>query len=668
VNPREFLAEAAEIVEALASGISSLDAGLHSGKINPALVNDVFRAAHSLKGLAGLFGVNAVGELAHTVEDLLDALRLGKVRLNAAVLAVLEQAVDLFQELLAHNGSNDARFVAEMAALTDRMAAVRAADPGPVILTGLQALELSQDLLSVLTEYEEHRLCENANAGTPLFLVHAPMALDDFDVALAKLTEALKQHGEVVSTLPSPERTPGMLAFDILFAAPMDAVTVRAHVASISPEYAVSSVGPRRPFRAPPGPGDHDADETMLVPTATALLTETVRVDIEKLDRLMNVVGEIALVKGGMAKVVEVLAREGERSRLVPELQKLTRSLERKIDELQTGIMEARMVPLAQMFEKMRRIARQLARELGKQMEFQVDGQHTELDKLLMEQLSDPLVHLVRNAVDHGLESPEARRRAGKPSAGKLTIRAQPRGNQVLISVEDDGRGLDEVAIKRAALENGLVTDERVGSLSSRDIWNLIFVPGFSTKRQATGVSGRGVGMDVVKTNIARLSGVIDIESAHGAGTRFQLTVPITLAILQSLIIRVRRRTFALPLAGVSEIFPLDATRIRTVEGREVFQTRTLTIPLLGLGQLLGLSGEDSPRGFVILLSVGLNRVGLRVDDLLGRQDIVIRPLGRLLQGLRGIAGATDLGEPSGVLVLDVGALVEEALGASAAA
>ncbi len=682
MTDKEFRAEAAELVEALARGVGALDGGLKSGRVSPAVINDVFRAAHSLKGLGGLLGVQSVGQLAHALEDILDAMRLGKLNVTSHVLSVLEEAVELFQHLVELSGPDAERLNDAVAMVCSKVAAVKGGQPldqhsapppaqeGP---RSVKDLDLAAEFFSVLTEYEEHRLQDNATQGVPIYLIHAPLPLDTFDVSLTRLTDMLKERGEVITTLPSSEKGEGIIAFDVLFAGLVDHTTLSQDVATLGTSYKVGPVGTRaRPPAAQslePQSRNLPLDEETLVPHATGgARTETVRVDIEKLDRLMNVVGEIALVKTGMGRIAEALRAEGIRTQNALELQKLARSLERKIDELQSGIMEVRMVPLGTTFERLHRVVKKTARELGKDVEFVGLGEETELDKLLMEQLVDPLVHLVRNAVDHGIEPVDARTRAGKPAAGRITVTAQPRGNHVLIAVEDDGSGLDEVSIRKAALERWLVTEDRVGSLSGRELWNLIFLPGFSTRREATDVSGRGVGMDVVKTNISRLSGMIEIDSLAGHGSRFTLTVPITLAIIQSLIIRIRKRTYAMPLGGVSEILAWEGKQLRTVEGREVYQTRKGTVPLLRLGDVFGLSGDDSPNGYVILVGVGLNRVGILVDELVGRQDIVIKPMGRLLKGLRGIAGATDLGERTTVLVLDVGGLVEEALGMNAAA
>jgi two-component system chemotaxis sensor kinase CheA len=668
VSDREFRAEASEIVESLARGISALDSALKTGKVNPALINDVFRAAHSLKGVAGLFGVELLANLAHALEDVLGALRLGKLTMTGPALSALEESVEVFADLVREPGQPSPQSLDRVAAATARMQDIRQGGTGEAGPRSIKDLDLAPELFSVLTEYEEHRLTDNATRGVPLFLVHAPMSLEGFDVALGKLSELLKGVGEVISTLPSSEAGVGGISFDLLLASEQTEEQLRGAVAGLGP-YRVQRIGNRRgAVVAPPVPEPARKVEEEPAAPQPASVAETVRVDIEKLDRLMNVVGEMTVAKNAISRLADTLRSDMQRSTMALEISKLVGVLERKIDELQNGIMEVRMVPLAQAFDRLGRMARKISRELGKEVEFVVRGEETELDKLLMEQLTDPLVHLVRNAVDHGIEAAEVREKAGKPRSGRLTVTAAPRGHHVLIVVEDDGQGLDEVNIRRIALERGIIPEERVGTLSRRELWNLIFLPGFSTRRETTDLSGRGVGLDVVKTNIARLSGMIEIDSTLGRGTRFALTVPITLAVIQSLIIRVRGRTFTLPLSSVMEVLSYEESLVRTVEGHQVFETRRGAVPLIRLGDLFAMPGEDNPRGYVALVGVATNRVGIVVDELVGQQDIVIKPLGKLLKGLRGIAGATELGEQATVLVLDVGGLVEEALGLSAAA
>jgi two-component system chemotaxis sensor kinase CheA len=386
-------------------------------------------------------------------------------------------------------------------------------------------------------------------------------------------------------------------------------------------------------------------------------------VDIHKLDRLMNVVGELVLIRSSLTGQAERQKGEGGDPVLAGELQRISRALERKLSELQAGILEVRMVPLDQVFDKLARMVRKLAREVGKEIDFVVAGGDVELDKLIVEELSDPLMHLIRNSIDHGIEAPEVRRRAGKPEVGRVKLTAAQRGNHVQIVVEDDGAGLDEERIRQVALERGLATAQALADLSRRELLNLVFTPGFSTARKVTSLSGRGVGLDVVKTNIAELSGIIDLSTTRGLGTRFEITLPVTLAILRALVVSAAQRVYAVPLNSVLEILEIEAREIRTLSTREVISLRGTTLPLLRLGSFFRLSG-NAPRArfFVVVVGLAQERLGIAVDELVGQQDIVVKPLGKALESVRGIAGATDLGNRRTVLVLDVGAIIEEVI------
>jgi two-component system chemotaxis sensor kinase CheA len=384
-------------------------------------------------------------------------------------------------------------------------------------------------------------------------------------------------------------------------------------------------------------------------------------VDIRKLDRLMTVVGELVLVKSSLLAVAEQLKLAGSDAVLSSELHRANRSLERRLAELQAGILEVRMVPLDQVFEKLARMVRKIAREVGKEIELEVSGGEVELDKLIVEDLSDPLMHLIRNAIDHAIEPPEVREARGKPRAGRVRLSAEQKGNHVEIAVQDDGAGIDEDRIREVAVQRGLASAEAVRGLSRREVMNLIFVPGFSTARQVTSLSGRGVGMDVVKNNIANLSGIIELQTERGRGTRFEITLPVTLAIVRALVVSASGRTYAVPLNSVLEILEVRSRDLRTLSTREVISLRGSTLPLVRLARFFALPGAASPeRFFVVVVGLAQERLGIAVDALVGQQDIVVKPLGRQLVGIRGIAGATDLGTRHTVLVLDVGGIIEE--------
>jgi two-component system chemotaxis sensor kinase CheA len=491
--------------------------------------------------------------------------------------------------------------------------------------------------------------------------------LASFDRELSALSSRLKRVGEVVSTLPSSDvPDPAALGFELLFASGEPRETVEREagpgaVVEAVPRLRAIAAAPAAPRVVPEDDAHPDAAATPPSDDAGSLrsVSQSVRVDIRKLDWLMNVVGELVLVKSSLQSIGERLKAGGADPALAGELLLANRGLERRLAELQEGILEVRMVPLEQIFDKLARMVRKIAREVGKEIDLEVSGGDVELDKLIVEDLSDPLMHLIRNAIDHAIEPPDARLRAGKARTGRVRLAAEQKGNHVQIVVEDDGGGIDEERIREVAVARGLATAQGIRELSRREVMNLIFVAGFTTARQVTPLSGRGVGMDVVKNNIANLSGIIDLDSERGRGTRFEITLPVTLAIIRALVVGVAGRTYAVPLNSVLEILEVRARDVRTLSTREVISLRGATLPLVRLGRFFDLDGSGaSDPFFVVVVGLAQERLGIAVDDLVGQQDIVVKPLGAQLQGVRGIAGATDLGSRRTVLVLDVGAII----------
>lgn len=670
---REFIAEATEIVEHLQTGLAVIHDEKKRGKAAPSMLNEVFRHAHSLKGLAGMFGVDAMGRLAHQMETLLDGLRLGKLPLDDELLEVLYACADGFSTLLAEVSEGKPGDAALVDGLLRRIATKAAggtsARPGVPAAT----LQLPAEALSSLTEYEEHRLRENLQSGVPLFRIHAPLALSSFERDLGVLTAAVQAVGELITALPSTDPTGRFLVFDLLLAANVTAEDLLKNLGPLGAEKVERIDQGRAPAPAPAPTVDtsHIDDAGEVAPASMRHVTDTVRVDIKKLDELMGIVGELVLARGGLTRVTNELKTNIGFRGIAVDLHRLVRTIERRIVDLQLAIMQVRMVPLGQVFERLSRAVKRTAESLGKEVELVVSGEDTELDKLIVEDLVDPLMHLVRNAIDHGLEPPDARIAAGKPRAGSLQLRAYPRGNHVVIDIVDDGNGIDEVAVKRTALDRGVVDEEHVGSLTKREVWNLIFQPGFSTRKEVSAVSGRGVGLDVVKTNVARLSGLVDVESTPGRGTRFTITLPMTLAIIQAVIVKSASHVYALPLASVLEMVAVTRKDLCTVEGREMITLRGQTLPLLRLDRVFQpTSGARSPSriptpvdedvGYAAVVGLVQHRAALLIDDVLGQQDIVIKSLGAYLQNVRGIAGATHLGDHETILVLDVGALMED--------
>jgi two-component system chemotaxis sensor kinase CheA len=421
-------------------------------------------------------------------------------------------------------------------------------------------------------------------------------------------------------------------------------------------------------------PALHVSDPAAVLPPVAARdislrsVSHTVRVDIRKLDRLMNALGELSLVRGALLRFAEKLRAEPGTRRLGMDLLGVHRAFERQLAQMQGGILEVRMVPLGQVFDKLARIVRQVSREQNKSVHFVVTGGETEIDKLIVEELSDPLLHMIRNAIDHGIEAIHERGAAGKPDTGTVALNAYQQGNHVVIEVEDDGRGIDAQAVLQKAVAMGLVGAEEAKTLSVEEAVGLVFMQGFSTRDTATALSGRGIGMDIVKTRIAKLGGLVDITSEVQIGTKITLTLPVTLAIVGVLSFVVESVVYCMPLSSMEEAVVFEPLLVRELDGREVMTHRGVTLPIVRLARLFSeppalVSGGKQ---FLIVARVGTRRLGMVVDRLIEQQDVVIKALGRSLAHVRGFAGATDLGDQRVALILDVPALIEECLTAPA--
>ncbi|MBL8950762.1 MAG: chemotaxis protein CheA [Myxococcaceae bacterium] len=655
----EFVAEATEIVEGLSRELLGLDER-RGEEPDPERLNAIFRAAHSLKGLASLFGHDRIARLAHVLEDALDALRLGKVAADDALIDAFIDGVDVLSGLLAmaSRGETDGPAAERALALAQHIETLVA--PAPEKPPALHELGVDKAVLNVLTEYEEHRLRENVKKGVALYMVRAVFSLEDFDQKLTALNAALKPLAEVVSTLPSAQASDeARIAFDLLVACRQPAADLEAVIRPFGATHALlsASVAPRP---SAPVPVPVTAGPTAEVSLKS--LSQTVRVDIARLDRLMAAVGDLLLTRTNIKRFAEGAraAGGGLHPMWAQELSREARALERKLDDLQKGILEVRMVPLGQVFDRLARLVRRLLRESGKEIDFEISGGDVELDKLIVEELSDPLMHLLRNAIDHGIEAPDKRASKGKPRRGRIRLRAANSGNHVVIEVGDDGAGMDDDRIRDEAVSRGLLTTKKAADLQRTDLLNLVFLPGFSTRRQVSELSGRGVGLDVVKTNLGRLSGLIDIVSERGQGTTFVLTLPLTLAIIRALVVQSAGRTYAVPMSSVLEIVAVRPSELRTVEHRQMLSVRGQTVPFVRLSQLFKLPETPVDLHYVVLVGLAQHRLGIAVDHLLGQQDVVTKPLSARLRDVPGLAGATDLGDRRAVLVLDVPALVSE--------
>jgi two-component system chemotaxis sensor kinase CheA len=716
----EFLSEAQEIVEGLGRDLLAIDEGLRSGRVDPTLVNDVFRAVHTLKGLAGLFGASRMSSLSHELEELLDRLRLGKVELTLAVLDLLFRSVALYGRILQVEKEGHDQPITE---LDDLIRDLHRSTGGAPSSSPAGQYELDPSLLAVLTEYEEHRLRTNIAQGLLLYRLRVQFQLATIDQALDDLKAAAKPHGEIITYLPTGAGADAdSIELDILMASKSTVDELRPALAGRGVEIEeiarrATSSAQRATTGQMPAVHIHEAESAAPAPipsivpasvqppsapaaAATGVVkqqadvgtirsvAQTVRVDIHKLDRLMNIVGELSIVRTSLARLVERLRAQHVERELSADVQRLQRTFERHLGAMQQGILEVRMVPLGQVFDKLARVVRQISREADKRVNLVITGAETEVDKLIVEELSDPLMHMMRNAIDHGIEPRAEREGVGKPEVGTIALNAFQKGNHVVIEIEDDGRGIDREGLRDAAVRKGLVSAEEARAMSRDDVLKLVFVPGLSTKTDVSELSGRGVGMDVVKTNISKLGGVIDLSSAEGIGTKVTVTLPITLAIISALVVRIGERLFAIPLANVQEAVVLEPGAVRMIDGREVVTLRGATLQICRLARLFQLEGvvdgpsgwgappptegeDDLPRRpeptpvrereYVVVTVAGARRLGLVVGTLVGEQDVVIKSLGPSLKDVPGFAGASELGDQRIALVIDAPGLIEGA-------
>ncbi len=647
---KDFLAELEDLLESLGHDVLALEDLLSEGKEDPDIINSLFRSFHTVKGLAGMLSLGDIGALSHAMEDLLDSIRLGRVELSEDILQIMYQGIEMLgKHAKALTGGGKVTGQAALLKKVTKALEGKQEAGGD----GLE-INLGEDILKTLTEYEEHRLKESVKHGKNLFIIHRSFSFGNFDAELNDLLSALKNEGEVVSTLPSPSsEDPSRIKFDLLWSTTLTKEAARAKY-QLTEEEIVPIQYERK--------GQVDK-EREAVSASLRSLSETVRVDIKRLNNLMNIVGELVIYKTQLGDLSrDFINREGMTPTTL-NLNKTVKAMERSLDFLQKGVIEARMVPIGQMFGKLNRVMRKISRDLGKEVDLKIYGEDTELDKLVIEDMADPLLHLMRNAIDHGIETPGERKKAGKPPKGSITLSASQKGSHILIEIEDDGAGIDVDNVRRVGVDKGLLAAE--SEYDRQQVFALLFQPGFSTSRKVTEVSGRGVGLDVVKNNVSRLRGMIDLDSEPGQGTKVSITLPMTLAIIQALMVKVADELFAIPISSVLESVKVSSEQIHRVETKEIVHLRDGILPLLRLDEFFRLRevkdhGGGKRQLYVVVVGLAEKRLGLVVDALRGQQEIVIKALGEMLKPVRGIAGATELGDRGAVLVLDVGNLIQE--------
>ncbi len=659
---RVFLEEVEEQMELLEAGLLKLE---REGS-DPETLASLFRAAHTVKGSSAAVGHQPMAACTHAMESVLDRLRKGELSPAPGLISVLFRALDLLREMKA-DLAEGREWQGDMGSLLRELRQL-AETPGLLAEAGIFFEE-------PLDEEVAERLREGEGQGLVPLKLTVKLAPETIMPAVRayQVYDTLASLGEVVDSRPSlgdieREQVESELVFYCLTREGREAV--RAAVASVPDVSTVEiqriGVSARPAESFPPG-------ETAL-PTASRETGEkgrggssesrTVRINVEVLDRLMNLVGELVIDRTHLARLSTLLGRIEGAEEETRELARLSAHLARVTGFLQDEILKARMVSIDRVLKKLPRLVRDLSRELGKEVDFQIRGEDTELDRSVIEVIGDPLIHLIRNALDHGIETPEERIRAGKPPRGRLVLSAYHRENQIVIEIEDDGRGLNPEKIRRAALERGLVSRERLEEMTERELWQLIFLSGFSTAREVTELSGRGVGLDLVRKNIEGIGGRVEVDSRPGQGTTFCLYLPLTLATIRALLVESGGQVFAFPLSGIVETLRVTPGTIRKLNRREVMEVRGKVVPIFRLDEVLDLpsAGRANGSGYAVLATTGGMETGFVVDALLGEQEIVIKNLGAYLGEISGFLGATVLGDGSLALILDVRGLREPLL------
>jgi two-component system, chemotaxis family, sensor kinase CheA len=715
---QDFLVEAGEILELLSEQLVELE----SSPDDTALLNAIFRGFHTVKGGAGFLQLHELVECCHIAENVFDILRKGERRVDSELMDVVLQALDSVNEMFSQvrERTEVTPATPELLAALARLAEPAGAqeptvdvpaepESEPVVTTAdsefeefLGALDQSAEAPASgtpdeITDEEFESLLDQLHGKGQFAAEHgstpaAPAAAakpasdeitdDEFEALLDQLhgKGQFAEPAAVAPASPASDAKPAASGGDDISDDEFEALLDQLHgKGKFEPEAAAPAAtaapaakpapaaAPAEKKAAPAKPAASAETSKAAAPGKTELASKpapapekpaseaetTVRVDTARLDEIMNMVGELVLVRNRLVRLGSNSADEA--------MAKAVSNLDVVTADLQSAVMKTRMQPIKKVFGRFPRLVRDLARSLKKEINLELVGEETDLDKNLVEALADPLVHLVRNAVDHGIETPEEREAAGKPRTGKVVLSAEQEGDHILLLITDDGKGMDAEVLRAKAVEKGLLDKDAADRLSDLESYNLIFAPGFSTKSEISDVSGRGVGMDVVKTKISQLNGTVNVFSNKGQGSRVVIKVPLTLAIMPTLMVMLGNQAFAFPLVSVNEIFHLDLSRTNVVDGQEVVIVRDKALPLFYLKRWLvrGAEHEEQREGHVVILNVGNQSIGFVVDQLVGQEEVVIKPLGKMLQGTPGMSGATITGDGRIALILDVPSMLK---------
>ncbi len=647
---QDFLVESFELVEKLDEDLVELE----SNPEDLELLNGIFRVAHTVKGASSFLNFDVLTHLTHHMEDVLNKARHGELVITPDIMDVILESVDLMKTLLEkiRDTSEDSGIdVSACVARLDKVSGGTGEVQTPVSDAPMAQESVEEE---ELTEDEDEPDYEN-------------MDPDEIEAEIERLLQQrqeedkAKREAKIAAgeSVPAPPPSPDEVAQE-----------------QEEPKEEVEAESKPVPLTPTPAPAKKEeavkSDVKAAAPAkrAPAAVEQTIRVDVKRLDHLMNLIGELVLAKNRLIKINDDVEERYEGEEFLEELNQVVSIVSLVTTDLQIAVMKTRMLPIGKVFNKFPRMIRDLSRELDKKIELVISGEETELDKSIVEEIGDPLVHIIRNSCDHGIEMPDERLAKGKPETGTISLKAYNEGNAIVIQIDDDGKGLDVEMLKNKSLEKGIITEKEADTMSDKEAFGLIFKPGFSTAAAVTNVSGRGVGMDVVKTNIEKLNGIIDIESELGVGTSLKLKIPLTLAIIQALLVGVQEEHYAIPLASVLETVRISRDEIYTVENRSVMRLRDEVLSLVHIGDIFEVERilDSSEHAYVVVLGLGASKLGLIVDSLVGQEEIVIKSLGDYLKGIEGAAGATIRGDGGVTLIVDVVALMQMAKGVKSTA
>jgi chemotaxis protein histidine kinase CheA/ActR/RegA family two-component response regulator len=673
----EYLSESEELLDSLLADLDSLASrGGESPDTN--LINRAFRTVHSLKGLSGMMGLAEVQALFHDFEDILDDLRLGQLALSERTSAALQEAATGLAALVG-GAARGTVHEEDFERLRELLAAValKSRERARRDDSEVGSLNLSTRERALLTDYEEHRINENVRAGRSFYAITVTSDVGKLDKQYRALTARLEEAGELITTLPEKTGKVSLVGFKLVFAAGIKEADVKrislpfgGRVARLERStWSKASAALRAAGRKMPGRNANsksDSGNLNVLPPSFAqeslqLLSPSVRVDMSQIDELSGLAHELSIGAEKLTSMAETFlgaANLGARERF--DLRFSARRMKREFLELEERLVELRMVSLAQTFTRAARLAGRLARELGKSVSVEVAGRDTHLDKVIVDRVADSIYHVLRNAVDHGIESEEERRAAGKPARATIGIRAHHQGSFVHIEVADDGRGMDPARLRERAARLGFLSPAAAEVLDTREALNLIFLPGFSTAAEVTTTSGRGVGMDVVRANVGRLNGEIDVQSEVGAGTRITIKLPLTVIVSDALLVRAGGETFAVPMHAVRSVVQVRPEDIVRSGGRERVVVEEEEVELVRLDRVLALpAGRALTRLPVLVVRSGVRPLAVAVEELVGKEDVVIKNLGGLLERVGPFAGATITGAGRVILLVDPSRLAE---------